>query len=380
MRVAHISDCYLPRTGGIELQVEGLAHAQLAAGHRPRVITATQESRSSVPEVGRSQDDGVPVLRLGLRLPYELPVTHRVGGSLRRALTEDTDVVHIHTGLVSPFAWPALRTAVHADLPVVVTVHSVLANWSRIFAAADALISWRNWPVVWTAVSEVAAKPLRQALAGRAEVHVLSNGIDIPFWRSTERDRAERLGRSPNEVTIVAVGRLALRKRSQALIDILTEARRRLPDHIRLRAIIIGDGPNRSSIDKALARRSMDWVHPLGWQTHDQIRAHYSNADIFVAPARLESFGIAALEARTFGLPVVAPDESGVTEFIRNGQEGFVARDDHGLTDAIVRLASDQELRASVTHHNVTIEPEFGWPTIVAKADDRYREAIHVLG
>ncbi|MDQ1306911.1 MAG: hypothetical protein QG671_2743, partial [Actinomycetota bacterium] len=35
---------------------------------------------------------------------------------------------------------------------------------------------------------------------------------------------------------------------------------------------------------------------------------------------------------------------------------------------------------ASVTHHNVSIEPEFGWPTIVAKADDRYREAINVLG
>ncbi|MDQ1306631.1 MAG: hypothetical protein QG671_2463 [Actinomycetota bacterium] len=380
MRVAHISDCYLPRTGGIELQVEGLAHAQLAAGHHPRVITATQASRSSSLDSAEMPAYGVPVVRLGLRLPYEIPVTHRIGKSLREALSTDTDVVHIHTGLVSPFALPALRTAVHSGLPVVVTVHSVLANWSRIFAASDALLKWRSWPVVWTAVSEVAARPLRQALGGRAPVHVLSNGIDIPFWRSTERDRVERLERSPNEVTIVAVGRLALRKRSQALIDILNEARRRLPAHIRLRAIIIGDGPNRSAIDKTLARRSMDWVHCLGWQTHDQIRAHYSNADIFVAPARLESFGIAALEARTFGLPVVAPDESGVTEFIRNGQEGFVASDDQGLTGAIVRLASDQKLRASVTHHNVSIEPEFGWPTIVAKADDRYREAINVLG
>ena len=47
MRVAHISDCYLPRTGGIELQVRGLSQAQLAAGESPR------SSRPRLPLAGK---------------------------------------------------------------------------------------------------------------------------------------------------------------------------------------------------------------------------------------------------------------------------------------------------------------------------------------
>lgn len=379
VRVAHVSDCYLPRTGGIELQVEGLAHAQLEAGDQPRVVTATQAARTSTPEADSPDSGRVPILRLGLRLPYELPVTHRVGKPLRQALVEDTDVVHVHAGLVSPFAWPALRTAVHAGLPVVVSVHSVLANWSRLFAAADALVGWRSWPVMWTAVSEVAARPLRRALGGRAEVKVLSNGIDIPFWQSTAQERLARQGRDENDVTIVAVGRLAVRKRSEALIDILEEARAHLPDSIRLRAVIVGDGPNRGALDKAISRRDLDWVHCTGWQTHEQIRTHYSDADIFLSPGRLESFGIAALEARTFGLPIVALNDSGVTEFVRDGHEGLLATDDRGLAGAIVSLASNPDLRTTMTHRNTTIEPEFGWPTIVSTTDDRYRDAMRLL-
>ncbi|WP_448630181.1 hypothetical protein [Cellulomonas soli] len=41
MRVVHVSDCYPPRTGGIESQVGDLAAAQVAAGHDVHVFTAT---------------------------------------------------------------------------------------------------------------------------------------------------------------------------------------------------------------------------------------------------------------------------------------------------------------------------------------------------
>lgn len=375
MRVAHISDCYLPRTGGIELQVQGLAQAQQAAGHDPRVITATQAPDPMCTE-NDSDDDAIPVLRLGVPLPYDLPVTHRVGRSLRRALAHDTDVVHIHAGLVSPFAWPALRTAVQGGLPVVVTVHSVWGEWARAFAAADVVFGWRNWPVAWTAVSDVAATPIRQALAGRREVTVLGNGIDIGYWQANQQEQDARLSRPPSEVTVVAVGRLAARKRGHALIDILARARAEVPESIRLRAIIIGDGPERGAIERTLANRGPDWVHCTGWQTRTQIREHFADADIFVSAGKLESFCIAALEARTFGLPVVALDASGVTEFVRDGREGLLAPDDAGLASAIARLATDSRLRTTMTEHNTTVEPSFGWPTMVARTDAVYGESF----
>ena len=41
MKIVHLSDCYLPRLGGIEMQVRDLARRQTAAGHEVHVITTT---------------------------------------------------------------------------------------------------------------------------------------------------------------------------------------------------------------------------------------------------------------------------------------------------------------------------------------------------
>lgn len=373
MRVAHISDCYLPRTGGIELQVRGLAHAQLDAGMSPEIITATPAERGR-PRIPGEVDEGVPIHRLAVNLPAGLPVTPHVGKRLREILVDDVDVVHVHGGLISPFAWPALRTAVKAGIPAVVSVHSVWTGWSRAFAAADLVTRWRSWPVLWTAVSDVAAAPMQEALGDHAKVRVLGNGIDLNRWRPPAQTQP-----APDEIVIVSVARLAVRKRGLALVDILQDARRRVPANQRLKAILIGDGPDRARIERTLRQRGMDWVHCVGWQDQDQIRAHYRTASIYIAPSRLESFGIAALEARTYGLPVVALQDSGTNEFVHNGVEGFLEADDAGLADAIARLSTDSELRERIIAHNRTTPPEFDWPTVVAQTSECYRAAQELI-
>ncbi len=373
MRVAHISDCYLPRTGGIELQVRGLAHAQLAVGLVPEIVTATPAERGN-PRIPNEIDDGVPIHRLAVNLPAGLPVTPYVGKRLRELLLDTADVVHVHGGLISPFAWPALRTTVKAGLPAVVSVHSVWAGWSRAFAAADLVTNWRSWPVLWTAVSDVAAESMQKALGDHAQVRVLGNGIDLDRWRPPKEANL-----APDEIVIVSVARLAARKRGMALVDILEEARRKVPANQRLKAILIGDGPDRSRIERTLRRRGMDWVHCVGWQNQDHIREHYRGASIYIAPSRLESFGIAALEARTYGLPVVALKDSGTNEFVHDGVEGLLEDDDHGLADAIARLSTDTALRDRIIEHNRTTAPEFGWKIVVEQATDCYRAAQALL-
>lgn len=230
--------------------------------------------------------------------------------------------------------------------------------------------------MVWTTVSDVAAQPLRQALGGRAEVRLLPNGIDIHAWQS--RDVAEAKPADAHELTVVAVSRLAPRKRIRALVEILRRTSLRMPAGVRLRAIIVGDGPERAKIERTIRRHQMGWVECRGWQTHSQIRDIYSAADVFVAPARLESFGIAALEARTFGLPVVAMADSGTAQFIRDGQEGFLATDDSGIEQALLTLANRPDQRAAIARHNRTVTPEFSWPHIVDQAVGYYQEAIRL--
>jgi phosphatidylinositol alpha 1,6-mannosyltransferase len=85
-----------------------------------------------------------------------------------------------------------------------------------------------------------------------------------------------------------------------------------------------------------------------------------------VAPAPRESFGLAALEARAAGVPVVARAQSGVTDFVRPGKEGLLGRTFDELVASVARLVRDAELRRSIAEHNRETEPvKCSWPAVL---------------
>src|SRR5204863_2493640 len=108
--------------------------------------------------------------------------------------------------------------------------------------------------------------------------------------------------RPDDEVMLVSAMRLAPRKRPLPLLEVLRKLRARVPAGVRMRAVIAGEGPRRAAMERYLLRHEMDWVELPGRLTPDRLRALYARADLYVAPAVLEAFGIAALEARTTGL------------------------------------------------------------------------------
>ncbi len=67
-------------------------------------------------------------------------------------------------------------------------------------------------------------------------------------------------------------------------------------------------------------------VRLLGAVDGERLRALYTAAQIFVMPFALEGFGIAALEAMAFGLPVIGSAAGGVREFVRHGENGFLVK------------------------------------------------------
>lgn len=372
MRIAHISDCYLPRTGGIETQVRRLTQAELTAGLEPFVVSATPANENQISIPGET-DNGVPIHRLAVRLPGDLPVTPHIGSRLREVLDGNCDVVHIHGGLVSPFAWPALRTVNKIGLPTVVSVHSMWPQHSLTQQIMRPLRTLNKPNVVWSTVSKAAVPAIQQALGDGQEVHVLPNGIDIDRWRNTNPISEYQQGDS---VTIVSVARLSQRKRMVPLVEMLAEARSQVPPEIPMRALLIGQGSERGKIERAIAKHDLDWIELPGLMTHDQILETYDTASMFVASAVLESFGIAALEARTAGLPVVGFAQSGVSEIVTDGQEGLLATDDSEMAAAIARLTTDHNLRTKITRHNRETTPPFSWPDCVTTATELYELAI----
>ena len=376
MRIVHISDCYPPRLGGIETQVRALAVRQAAAGHDVHVITATPGT--SVRR-GTETLDGVVVHRATASMPAELPVHPRVNRVVRELLAEGgaaagADAVHVHGGVVSPFAYPAARVARQLGLPTVATIHGV---WGGVFSPAvrfaDLVTGWTRWGVVLTAVSDAAADPIRRIVGPGVPVTLVPNGIDVERWRSPH------VAGDPDEIRLVAVMRLAPRKRALPLVSMVEEASRFLPGGRRLRLTIVGDGPVTAQVRRRIERHGLAYgrcvVDLAGRLTPDQVRATLAASDAFIAPALLESFGIAALEARTAGLPVLAYASTGIATFVHHEREGLLAADDRSMVDAIARIASDDDLRERIARHNRETEPEQAWPRVLELVDAAYAEA-----
>lgn len=365
MRIAHVSDCYLPRTGGIETQVRGLALAQVARGDDVRIITATPGDGAH--RVGREIVDGLAVDRLAVRLPADLPVHPRTRAGVRALLeAEPVDVVHVHVGATSPFAWGALRATAELDLPTVVTVHSVWGPISRGgYRAARSLLVRSN--VVVSAVSGMAASAVAASLG--TDVAVLPNAIDPEPWH-----RSVAVPRIDGVLRVVTVSRLAPRKRIGALLTAIARAQVLAGPSVRIEATIIGDGPQRALAERTARRLGMD-VTFTGRLDGDGIRDVFARSDAFVQASVRESFGIAALEARAAGLPVIARAQAGTAEFIRDGIEGLLASDDASLASAIALLASDPALGARIAAHNTAEQVEQTWDHACARASTLYGEA-----
>lgn len=358
MRVLHATDCYLPRLGGIETHVGDLTRHQRGSGHDARVLTATPAG------VGGAVDPGW-VVRTGSALG-------RRGVDVDRVLAEhDPDVLHAHLSVVSPFALGVARAAAQRGIPTLLTVHSMWGPWRPLPSVAGGLVGLADWPVGWSAVSEAAARHVRQALGPGADVAVLPNAVDPAAWRPGGAP-----GPAGRPVTLVSVMRFTRTKRTLPLARMLRAVRATVPADVPLRAVVVGDGPQRAALERHLARWGMtQWVDLPGRLTRAEIRQRLLAADVFVAPAELESFGIAALEARALGLPVVASARSGVAEFVRHGREGLLAEDDVAMTAALARLVVDPALRERIRRHNSTVPIEHDWPRALARTDDLYAAA-----
>ncbi|GAA0241682.1 glycosyltransferase [Cryptosporangium japonicum] len=374
MRIAHVTDVYLPRLGGVELQVHDLAVRQRAAGHDTVVVTTTAPPPGLEPSGGvtdRLAD--VDVLRLG---------HGRIGAGPYRGVRDDElvatlaalgiDAVHVHLSAFSPLAWTAARLAGRTGLPTVVSVHSM---WHDIAPLVRGYTRWQRasrWPVAWAAVSSAAAAGVRDALDGRP-VDVLPNGIDPGAWLLPGAPDPTRVP------TLISVGRMVRRKRPRHLLRTLLALRVTHPGAFR--AVLVGDGPLLPALRREVQQAgAADDITLTGALDRTAIRARLAAADLYLAPAQRESFGIAALEARSAGLPVIARTGSGVADFVRDGVDGWLVGSEAQLLATVGGLLDDPGRLAGVGRHNRAVPPAVNWDVVLDRASALYDRAAGAQG
>jgi glycosyltransferase involved in cell wall biosynthesis len=357
MRIAHVSDVYLPALGGIELHVADLAQRQAQRGDD--VVVVTFEARSRDERYALQTHRGSTVRRVR-------SLTAGVAIDLRAF-----DVVHAHVSAVSPLACTLASSASRQGVPTLTTVHSLWRGLGPLPAASAAAFGLRSAPVAWTAVSGVAAESVRRWLPADRRVAVLPNAVDVtPRLATPLREAGE-------PVEVVSTMRLARLKRPLPLVRMVRQLRRTTSTPFRL--TLIGDGRQRRAVEAAVRGYGLaDGVRLTGRLDRASVLQALAGSDIYVAPAPLESFGLAALEARCVGLPVLARYASGVGDFVTHGIGGYLARSDADMVRLLATLVDDADTRRRMAEHNRTTASELTWDMGLVRTDEAYEQAARL--
>jgi glycosyltransferase involved in cell wall biosynthesis len=110
---------------------------------------------------------------------------------------------------------------------------------------------------------------------------------------------------------------------------------------------VVGRDAHESEMRALCARQGVsEHFNFMGWQPHDKLASLYAEANVFVMPSLMEAFGVVFLEAMAAGVPVIGSNVGGITELIRDEENGLLARVDDAehLAQQINRLLGDSAL------------------------------------
>jgi len=322
LRVLHVYKAYPPVRGGVEGHIDLLTRLLVQSGVAVEVLcarprgTARSETRHGV-HVRRCLS---PFTIASSPLPPSLPwAVHR----------SQADIIHLH------LPWPPGEVAWWLGgraRPLVVTVHCEAVRQARLVR----ILGRFNQRLMAAAGRIVATGAfMRDAPfleAHRNRVQVVPLGVDLDRFRP-HPDRVDALPEVAHP-RIIFVGRL----RHYKGLAILAAALARLP---RVQLVVVGDGPERVTLEAALqAHGCRDRARLLGEVSDDILVALLQTADAAVLPStsKAEAFGVAIAEAQSCGVPAVTTDVgTGTAQTVADGVSGRVvpANDPTALAEAL---------------------------------------------
>lgn len=196
------------------------------------------------------------------------------------------------------------------------------------------------------------------------KVNVVYNGLDESFLEHVrlsheEKQSLRRQYADEGEQIVLFVGRLEPRK---GVLPLLASAVEVVQEVQGVNYLLVG-GPAMNEPVKSFQQvLHMRREHPQVWKRirmagkvpRKQLISLYQIADVVVVPSLYEPFGLVAIEAMSFGIPVVATAAGGLQEIIKHGKtgllvsvhslNGFQKVDVSGLAKAQIDLLEDKEL------------------------------------
>jgi len=313
--------CY-PTFGGSGVVATELGKALAEKGHELHFITYSTPARmGSLKSNLFYHEVRVSDYPLFDYQPYELVLTSKM---VEVTLAHDLDLLHVHYAIPHASAAVLARDILQAQgirIPVVTTLHGTDITLLGREPAFEPVISHAiNRSDAVTAVSESLRKDTLELFGVERAIQVVNNFICTQHFERAA-DEAFRKSIAPNgEPIITHISNFRPVKRVQDVLETFIRIRKAIPAKL----LLVGDGPERSRIEKmAMDQGVGDDIICIG-KIKNPVEPLLIS-DLFLLPSETESFGLAALEALAAGVPVVASDSGGIPEVVDHGKSGFLA-------------------------------------------------------
>lgn len=398
MKVLDVTEFYSERGGGVRSHLALKSHVLCQLGHQHIVVAPgprDSENDAEAPakvitgegRVARSRPSARVIRVGGPASPYD-PTYHlllrfdRIAAIVER---ERPDVLEVHSPYLA--ALGVLRAdRAHAGIQTLQWHSDFLDTYAGVLGARLG----RALPVLdsdrWTRGARAFTRPLWglvRSIARRCDAtlvaaewqhakltaHGVPRVVRVPFGieRSvfsaearSDEGRRELLALVPADaprdhdtMILVGVGRFAIEKRWDVVIDTFLRMRKQSPPR-KMVLVLIGDGPERERMSVRIGA-CPDVAMPGFVKGREALARMLANADVLVHGCPFETFGLSIAEAMSCGLPTVVPDAGGAAEMhLPEAGERYRALDVDACVDAterlLARLAVDAvSVRAAAT-------------------------------
>lgn len=321
LAVAHFSDTVLEVNGVARTLLQQVQVAR-NLGYRLTLLTS-EAAEGNLPfgvvnfqPVGRYALPEYP--ELSLNIPPFLKIL---------SFCYEEQFTQIHTATPGPMGLVALAVARILSLPIVSTYHTALPEYVRRLTGDEGMesLTWRYLTWYYNQMdkiyvpSEATARELIGHGMPAGKICTYPRGVDIENFSPDKYSRRFRVRHQiVDKVVALYAGRLSKEKD----LDVLCRAFRRLHEQYSKTAlVIVGDGPYRQEMEKALLGTCAVFT---GYLSGEALSEAFASCDFLVFPSTTDTFGNVVLEAQASGVPVIVSDRGGPQENVLPGRTGWI--------------------------------------------------------
>ena len=308
-----------PTYGGSGVVATELGQELAARGHDVHFITYAPPIRMN-PNDPRVHFHEAAVVSYPLfdHSPYTLSLAVKM---LEVFEAESLDILHVHYAIPhSVSALLARQMAAPRRLPFITTLHgtdiTLVGNNPNFLPITRYSIEQSDGV---TSISHYLYRRTLEEFGIKRPIEVIPNFVNCDLYCRHPNPKLRAEWAPDGEPILMHLSNFRPLKRILDAIEIFALVREKM----LAKLVMIGDGPDRIPAEELARTRGVEKdVLFLGKQ--NGIREKLGQADLFLLPSRLESFGLAALEAMACEVPVIATNAGGIPEVIEHGVDGYL--------------------------------------------------------